>query len=97
MPVTDSPPRVSVIVPVFGNGRFLSELAERIAGALTATPYELILVDDASPDAAREHIQRLLATDARVVGLELTKNVGQNTALLANYVNANTPVSRPSA
>jgi glycosyltransferase involved in cell wall biosynthesis len=88
MPVTDSPPRVSVVVPVFGNGRCLGELAERIAGALAATSYELILVDDASPDAAREHIQRLLATDARVVGLELAKNVGQNTALLAGVARA---------
>jgi glycosyltransferase involved in cell wall biosynthesis len=88
MPVTDGLPHVSVVVPVFGNGRCLGELAERIAEALAATPYELILVDDASPDAAREDIQRLLATDARVVGLELTKNVGQNTALLAGVARA---------
>jgi glycosyltransferase involved in cell wall biosynthesis len=88
MPVTDSPPRVSVVVPVFGNGRCLGELAARIAAALAATPYELILVDDASPDDAREQIQRLLTTDARVVGLELTKNVGQNTALLAGLARA---------
>jgi glycosyltransferase involved in cell wall biosynthesis len=87
MPVTDSP-RVSVVVPVFGNAGCLGELAARVAAALAGTPYELIFVDDASPDEARNQIRRLLATDARVVGLELTKNVGQNTALLAGLARA---------
>lgn len=88
MPGTESPPRVSIVVPVFGNSRCLGELAERVARALAAMPYELILVDDASPDAARTYIQSLLAMDTRIVGLQLTKNVGQNTALLAGLARA---------
>src|SRR2546430_15447304 len=45
--------------------------------------YELLLVDDASPDQAHNAIRKLADEDPRVCGIVLAENVGQNSAVLA--------------
>ena len=80
MPATD----VSVVVPVFRNAACLPELAARLQRALAPRPYELILVDDASPDDAA----RIIETLPRVVGIHLPYNVGQNAAVVAGLARA---------
>jgi len=82
MPATE-PPNVSVVVPVFRNAGCLGELAARIDRALSPVRYELILVDDASPDDARDVIANLARDDSRVVGVHLPRNLGQNAAVVA--------------
>jgi glycosyltransferase involved in cell wall biosynthesis len=79
---------ISVVVPVFGNAPALAELARRVDAALTPRRYELILVDDASPDGARDEIRRLTAAGGSVTGVLLDANVGQNTAVLAGLAHA---------
>ena len=67
-------PAVSVVVPVYGNASTLRELASRIANALT--DYELIFVNDASPD---DSASVLASLDARVI--THSNNRGQNAAV----------------
>jgi len=86
VPATD--PTLTVVVPVFGNATRLPELAARLGRAVGNRPYELLFVDDASPDAARTVIRRLAEEDPRVGGLGLHENVGQNTAVLAGLAHA---------
>ncbi|HEX6095311.1 MAG TPA: glycosyltransferase [Thermoanaerobaculia bacterium] len=74
-------PAVSVIVPVYGNASTLRELAARIANVLT--DYELLFVDDASPD---DSAAVLSALDARVIRHE--RNRGQNAAVLTGFTHA---------
>lgn len=74
---------LSVVVPVYGSDYVLAELHQRVVATLEKiTPnFELILINDASPDHAWKVIQELAAKDARVRGLNLSRNFGQYPAL----------------
>ena len=54
------PPLVSVVVPCYGNARFLEEAVSSVV-AQTYTHWELFIVDDGSPDDTRAVAQRLIA------------------------------------
>jgi nucleoside-diphosphate-sugar epimerase len=73
---------LSVVAPVFKNADFLGELARRVRSAVDCS-YELILVDDASPDGASALISALARQDSAVRGVYLNSNVGQQQAVLA--------------
>jgi glycosyltransferase involved in cell wall biosynthesis len=82
--VSEGPPTVSVVVPVFRNRDSLRELAAGVRAALAGTwPYELVLVDDACPDGSGALIDELARTDDAVVPLHLAVNRGQQRAVLA--------------
>lgn len=76
---------ISVVIPVYGSDDVLEELYRRIIAVVEKiTPaFELILVNDASPDRAWEIIKKLSAADARVRGLNLSRNFGQYPAITA--------------
>jgi len=50
LPVTEEQPRVSVIIPSYGQADFTLRCLASIAAAPPATPIEVLVVDDASPD-----------------------------------------------
>lgn len=76
--------RISVIVPVYGDGAGLDELADRLAAVLDPiASWELILVNDGSPVATWRHIERLAATRSIIKAIDLRANAGQHQALLA--------------
>jgi glycosyltransferase involved in cell wall biosynthesis len=79
---------VSVVVPVFRNAAAIAELSDRLGRALAPASYELLFVDDASPDDARAEIARLASEDSHVDGLVLAENVGQNAAVVAGLARA---------
>ncbi|PIR84910.1 glycosyltransferase [Candidatus Kaiserbacteria bacterium CG10_big_fil_rev_8_21_14_0_10_47_16] len=78
-------PHISVVVPVYGSCEVLPELHQRVVTVLEKiTPhFELILVNDASPDAAWKVIQKLAREDSRVRGFNLSRNFGQYPAMTA--------------
>lgn len=80
---------ISVVVPVFRSAALLPELVERLKGALDAQgrPWEVIMVDDASPDASYAVMRELRAADPRVRIVQLARNHGQQHATLCglNY------------
>jgi dolichol-phosphate mannosyltransferase len=80
-------PQVSIVVPVYGNAQSLLELSRRIADALAPghPDFELILIDDGSPDESWAVIRRLAETDARVRGIRLSRNFGQHPAIAAGF------------
>ena len=73
---------VSVVVPVYRNEATLRELHRRLALALEPETFELVFVDDASPDGSRAELRQMAAADPRVVLVELDRNGGQQRALL---------------
>lgn len=83
-------PHISIVTPVFGCGGNLPELCERLTLALAAiTPeFEILLVNDASPDGAWEVIRELADTDVRVRGINLSRNFGQHFAITAGLDHA---------
>jgi polyisoprenyl-phosphate glycosyltransferase len=84
------PECVSVVVPVYRDGACLKELHERLRDALAGAcgGFELILVDDGSPDDSWSVIEALTSTDSRVKGLRLSRNFGQHPAIAAGFDHA---------
>lgn len=80
---TAEPPELSVVAPLYGNAATLRELAARLRQSLEGLDWELILVDDASPDAALEIACELAREDARIGVVALAENGGQSEALRA--------------
>jgi len=76
---------LSIVVPVYRSAECLAELATRVEQALAGRvgAFELILVNDASPDTSWEVISSLIAVHPFVVGVNLRKNVGQDNAIMA--------------
>lgn len=76
---------VSVVVPCYGSADCLAELVHRVHDALQPhfAAFELILVNDASPDTSWQVISALAGQHSFVVGLNLRKNVGQDNAIMA--------------
>lgn len=75
----------SVVIPVYRSRQCLTELAHRLETTLNALnqPYEVILVDDCSPDDSWDVIANLARTRPRFKGLQLMKNSGQTRATIA--------------
>lgn len=74
---------VSVVVPVYRSSATLPTLIDRISATLTATAFEIILVEDASGDETWLTVTKLVAQHPNVTALRLGRNAGQHSALLA--------------
>ena len=78
-------PFLSIVSPVYRGGELVEELVRRLqanVGPITEE-YEIILVDDRSPDDAWGRIRAQAARDPRVRGLRLSRNFGQHRAITA--------------
>ena len=75
---------VSVVVPVYRSEAILPELALRLGNVLRkiTANYELLLVNDGSPDNSWEVIGQLQQQYAWIHGINLMRNYGQHNALL---------------
>jgi dolichol-phosphate mannosyltransferase len=60
------PPRLSVIVPCYQEAANVIPMVERLAAALEGTPWEVIFVDDDSPDGTAAIAKQIAARDPRV-------------------------------
>jgi dolichol-phosphate mannosyltransferase len=76
---------ISVVIPVYGCATSLPLLHERLTRALSriTDAYEIVMVNDASPDNAWKAIKDLAYKDPKVKGINLTKNFGQHRAITA--------------
>jgi len=75
---------ISVVVPIYRGEASLEELVRRLKATLNpqTNPWELILVNDASPDRSWSMIESLVKEDASIRALDLMRNYGQHNALL---------------
>lgn len=75
----------SVVIPVYKTGGHIEELISRLHEALGAlgTAYEIIFVDDGSPDDSWGKILLAARNSSAVKGLKLTRNFGQHFAITA--------------
>lgn len=81
---------ISVVVPVYGCRDCLSALHDRLVTTLEAMgeDFELIFVDDRSPDGAWTVLAQLADADDRVRALRLSRNFGQHVAITAGLATA---------
>jgi glycosyltransferase involved in cell wall biosynthesis len=74
---------ISVVVPAYQSSESLVELCKRIDDALDGEVYEVILVDDGSREKTWQTIESIAGSNERVLGIRLSRNFGQHSALLA--------------
>jgi polyisoprenyl-phosphate glycosyltransferase len=75
---------LSVVVAVYRSEPCLRVLASELRSALDPTgwEYEVILVNDYSPDESWRVIEFICAADPRFIGVDLRRNFGQDNAIL---------------
>jgi len=80
----------SVVVPVYKGATTLQPLLERLEQVLpkVASNYEVILVNDGSPDDSWSVIDRLVTGREWVRGISLMRNYGQENATLCGILEA---------
>jgi len=78
-------PDISVVIPIFLNEPFINELSSRLIKTLEniTTNFEIILVDDNSPDDSWALINDLARKDKRIKGFKFSRNFGQHKAVTA--------------
>ena len=76
---------ISVVIPVYNAVSMLDELVSRLGAVIRelTSAYEVILVDDRSPDDAWHEIARLAGINEHVKGISLSRNFGQHAAITA--------------
>src|SRR5690242_5488976 len=79
-----SSPKLSIVIPVYRSESCLGELMSAITQALEAFDweYEVILVNDFSPDRSWQTIESLCLKYPCVLGVDLRRNFGQDNAIL---------------
>ena len=77
--------KLSIITPVYGCCKSINSLYERLNKSLSTitNDFEIIMVNDSSPDNAWEAIKELAKKDDRVKGINLSRNFGQHKAITA--------------
>jgi polyisoprenyl-phosphate glycosyltransferase len=80
----------SVVIPVYNSEAIVGETVRRVAEVFSGAGlrYEIVLVNDGSPDRSWAVISELARTTPRVVALNLLKNYGQHHANLAGFMEA---------
>lgn len=77
--------KISIVIPVFNSENILSDTIKRTLNFLNSSrlvnDYEIILIDDRSPDATWEIIESFCKIDKKIKGIRLLKNYGQHTAV----------------
>lgn len=88
---TTSEVEISVVIPCYGTARILPELLQRLGAALDALGkhWEIVLVNDCSPDDLSAVAEREISTRPNVRYIELMFNVGQFRALMCGLANSN--------
>lgn len=82
--------KISIIAPVYKGESMLNSLIQRVqlsVGSITPH-YELILVNDHSPDKSWQHIVEYGEKDQRIKGIDLSRNFGQHNAITAGLMYA---------
>mgnify|MGYP005838837537 CR=1 FL=1 len=77
--------KLSIVSPVYMAEKIVPELISRIKLAVDEITdnYEIILVEDGSPDNSWQEIEKICAIDNKVIGIKLSRNFGQHYAISA--------------
>ena len=77
--------KLSIVVPVYKSQECVATLINRVDECFNKTSYELILVNDCSPDNSWEEIKNAAQSNERVIAINLRKNSGQDNAIMAGF------------
>ena len=77
---------ISVVIPCYRSAKTIERVVEEIRVEIGKRPendYQIILINDCSPDDTFAVIRRLAEEDPKIVGIDLARNYGQNGARIA--------------
>jgi glycosyltransferase involved in cell wall biosynthesis len=77
---------LSLVIPAYREERNISYIYGElipVLASLSAYDYEIIFVNDGSPDHTWQEIEELCNTDERVKGVNLSRNFGKELAITA--------------
>ncbi|SKB65660.1 undecaprenyl-phosphate 4-deoxy-4-formamido-L-arabinose transferase [Lachnospiraceae bacterium] len=78
--------KVSFVIPCYRSAHTIEQVVEEIEckmSSMDAHEYEIILVNDCSPDDTYEKIKELCKKYGEVIGINLARNFGQHSAIMA--------------
>lgn len=75
----------SFVIPCYKSSQTIGTVVKEIEEAMNGRDYEVILVNDSSPDDTFNTISELCKSDSRIVGVNLNENFGQHAALMAGF------------
>lgn len=80
--------KISFVIPCYRSAHTLPHVIDEIRGVmktLNEYDYEVVLVNDCSPDDTLTVIRKLCAEDEKIQGIDFAKNFGQHAALMAGF------------
>lgn len=80
--------KISVVIPCYRSEQTITSVVESIIETMAKRPaydYEVILVNDGSPDNTFSVLSELAEKHSCICAVDLTKNFGQHSALMAGY------------
>ena len=80
--------KLSFVIPCYRSENTIETVVQEIRETVATRPgtdYEIVLVNDCSPDGVWQVIKKLAAADNKIKGICLAKNFGQHSALMAGY------------
>ncbi len=82
--------KLSIVSPVYKAEKIIPILVERIEKAVAkiTDDYEIVLVEDGSPDHCWDVILDIAKTNSKVKGIKLSRNFGQHPAIMAGLSQA---------
>ncbi len=84
-------PELSVVVPTFNEGENVPLLVARLRRALRGIAWEVIFVDDNSPDGTAERVRRIAAKDAHVRCIRRVGRRGLSGAVVEGMLSSSSP------
>ena len=85
-------PDLSVIVPTFNEHANIPVLVDRLADVLAGVAWEVVIVDDDSPDGTAEVTRTLAQTDPRVRVVHRVGRRGLSTAVVEGIMATSSPI-----
>ena len=80
--------KLSFVIPCYRSENTIETVVQEIRDTVATRPgtdYEIVLVNDCSPDNVWQVIKKLADSDNHIKGICLAKNFGQHCALMAGY------------
>ena len=80
--------KISIVIPCYASSQFLKNTVSEIEKEMlemAQDEYQIILVNDSSPDNTFQVIRELTEQNERILGINLAKNFGQHAALMAGF------------
>src|SRR5450759_1349427 len=81
----DAPPRLSAVIACYKDAQAIPLMHKRLSDvfASLAVDYEIIFVNDGSPDETDSVLQELTARDSHVLAIEHSRNFGSQSAFIS--------------